>query len=246
MGLTIHYNLKSTTRSPKKARELVAHLRGRALDLPFSQVDDIVDLSGEDCNFDKRDQDDPLRWLLIQAGQYIVRLAPGGQEYHYRVFPTHVIAFGTLPGEGCESANFGLCRYPALIEVTDSTSPHRTKRIRTGLSGWRWSSFCKTQYASNPKCGGVENFLRCHLAVIRMLDHAKTLGILEEACDEGDFWQNRDVRALVKQVGNWNEISAAFAGELKDLLGARGDQLDAAITKFPNSEHLEAAGSGKE
>jgi len=184
MGLTIHYSLKSSTRSPKKARELIAHLRGRALDLPFAQVEDIVELRGEDCNFDQRDQDDPHRWLLIQAGQYIDRPAPGGGTYSYSVAPTHVIAFETLPGDGCEAANFGLCRYPAHIEVTDSDSPHRKKRLRTGLSGWSWQSFCKTQYASNAQCGGVENFLRCHLAVIKMLDHAKSLGILEDVSDE--------------------------------------------------------------
>jgi hypothetical protein len=42
MGLTIHYALKSRTRSLKKARELVAQLRGRAMDLPFALVDDII------------------------------------------------------------------------------------------------------------------------------------------------------------------------------------------------------------
>jgi len=233
MGLTIHYNLKSTTRSPKKARKLVAHLRGRALDLPSANVDDIVELSGEECDFDKRDQDDPLRWLLIQACQYVERPASGGRVRRYRVAPTHVIAFGTLPGEGCEQANWGLCRYPTHIEVANPDLPWRTKRIRPGLPGWRWSSFCKTQYSSNSQYGGVENFLRCHLAVIRMLDHAQTLGILEEVCDEGEFWRNRDIRALAKQVGDWNEMTAAFAGELKDLLG-------------DNANHLEAAGRGKE
>jgi len=35
MGLTIHWSLRSNTRSPKQARETIAHLRGRALDLPF-------------------------------------------------------------------------------------------------------------------------------------------------------------------------------------------------------------------
>jgi hypothetical protein len=108
MGLTIHYSLKSNTRSPKKARELVAHLRGRALDLPFAQVEDIIELAGEACDFDQRDQDDPHRWLLIQAGQYISRPAPGGGTYSYSVPPSHLIAFETLPGDGCESANFGL------------------------------------------------------------------------------------------------------------------------------------------
>jgi hypothetical protein len=243
MGLTIHYSLRAVVRSPKKARELVAHLRGRALDLPFAQVEDIVELTGQACDFDQSDRDDPHRWLLIQAGQYVDRPAPGGGTYSYNVAPTHVIAFETLPGDGCEPANFGLCRYPAQIEVTDSDWPHRKRTLGTGLSGWRWESFCKTQYASNRDCGGVENFLRCHLAVIKMLDHAKSLGILEDVSDEGDFWQDRDVRDLAQQVGQWNEMIAAFAGGLKDLLG---DQVDSKITKFPDFEHLEAAGRGKE
>jgi hypothetical protein len=36
---------------------------------------------------------------------------------------------------------------------------------------------------------------------------------------------------------------ASFAGELKDLLG---NQVATEITKFPDFEHLEAAGRGKE
>ncbi len=78
------------------------------------------------------------------------------------------------------------------------------------LSDWSWQSFCKTQYAGNAECGGGENFLRCHLAVIRVLDQAKSLGIMEDVSDEGDFWQNRDVRALAEEVGQWNE-SDSFA-----------------------------------
>jgi len=242
MGLTIHYALKSSTRSPKKARELVAHLRGRALDLPFAQVEDIVELKGEECDFDRRDRDDPHRWLLIQAGRHIERFMPGVGNCSYRVNPTHVIAFETLPGDGCEPANFGLCRYPTHIEVAKPYRQDLKHRFRTGLSGWTWSSFCKTQYSSNSECGGVENFLRCHLAVIKVLDHAKSLDIIEEVDDEGEFWQDRDVRALAGQVGEWNEMLAAFAGELKDLLG---DQVDAEITKYPDFEHLEAAGCGR-
>ena len=243
MGLTIHYSLKSSTRSLKQARELVAALRGRALDLPFAEVEDIIELQGQQCDFDQCDENDPHRWLLIQAGQYITRKAAGGCLRHYQVAPAHIIAFETAPGAGCESANFGLCRYPRHIEVPDHRRPGEMKRIATGLGGWSWSSFCKTQYASNPQHGGVEHFLRCHLAVIRMLDHAKSLGILQEVSDEGDYWQNRDVRALAEEVGEWNEMIAAFAGKLKDLLG---EQVDAHISKYPDFEHLEAAGCGKE
>ena len=60
---------------------------------------------------------------------------------------------------------------------------------RVGIEGFQKLVVLKRilpQYASNPDCGGVENFLRCHLAVVKLLDHAATLGILKEVSDEGD------------------------------------------------------------
>jgi hypothetical protein len=250
MGLTIHYSLRSNTRSPKKARELVASLRSRALDLPFEHVGDIVGLSGTECDIESLDRDHPHRWLLIQAGQYVGCPARGGGTHSYRVSPTHVVAFETVPGPGCEPANLGLCKYPGFLEIEgEERYVYRkgfvqpTRRLRTGLNGWRWSSFCKTQYASNPDCGGVQNFLRCHLAVIRLLDHAQSLGILNEVSDEGDYWDKRDVPALAGEVGEWNEMIAAFAGEMKDWLG---DDVKSAITDFPDFEHLEAKGRAVE
>ncbi len=237
MGLTIHYNLKSSTRSPKKARELVARLRGRALDLPFERVDDIIELSGPACDYEQCGLDHPHRWLLIQSGAYVDD--PRDKHFSYRVKPTHVIAFSTWPGQGCEDANFGLCRYPAYIEVQDRVLRGQTRKLPTRLGGWCWGSFCKTQYASNPECGGVANFLHCHLIVIRMLDHAKELGILRSVSDEGDFWEKRNIEDLSREVGQWNEMIAGLAGELKDKLG---DEVLSAITKFANFEHIKAKG----
>jgi hypothetical protein len=108
--------------------------------------------------------------------------------------------------------------------------------LRTELKGWCWSSFCKTQYASQY---GVEHFLRCHLTVIRLLDHAKQLGILASVSDEGDYWEKRDIKALTQEVGEWNEGMAGLVGQLKDLFG--GD-FAAPITEYSNFEHLEAKG----
>ena len=247
MGLTIHYSLRSRVRSPRKARELVARLRGRALDLPFEQVADIVELTGPACDFENCDREDPHRWLLIQAGQYVDRPAPGGGNYSYGVAPTHLVAFETLPGPGCEPANFGLCRYPAFIEIEEEERyvrgkgwvPARKRRLRTKLTGWYWGIFCKTQYASNSECGGAQNFLRCHLAVIKVLDQAKSLGILEDVSDEGGFWEKRDVKALAEEVGDWNAMIAGWAGQLRDMFG---DEVVSEITNFPDFEHLEARG----
>ena len=74
---------------------------------------------------------------------------------------------------------------------------------------------------------------------IKVLDQAKSLGILDEVSDEGDFWEKRNIRALAEEVGEWNEMIAAFAGQMKDVLG---DELEAPITDYSDFEHLEARG----
>ncbi len=99
--------------------------------------------------------------------------------------PKRIIGFTTLPGKGSERANFALCRRASFK--------------------WTFNGFCKTQGASDPDFGGVENFLRSHLALITLLDSAKQLGILESVKDEGAFWQNRDVDALVDHLGCFNQ-----------------------------------------
>jgi len=80
------------------------------------------------------------------------------------------------------------------------------------LTGWHWSSFCKTQYASNPDFGGVQNFLKCHRSVITILDHAKALGILGEVNDRGGYWTHRDMEALAQEVEEWNQMIAGRGG----------------------------------
>ena len=251
MGLTIHYSLKSSVRSPKRAREQVDWLRGRAVDLQLEQVGQVVELYGRECDYKPLDLEDPHRWLLIQAGRHLDRpAADGGGAYSISVAPAHVIAFEAAAGPGCEPVNMGLCRYPGLIEIEEDEQhaggrgPTRSpRRIRTGLAGWSWSSFCKTQYASSPDCGGVQNFLRCHLAVVTLLDQARALGVLDAVSDEGDFWEKRDVRALAETVGEWNEMVAAFAGRMLDRFG---ENFKSAITAFPDFEHLEARGRSGE
>jgi len=227
MGLTIHYHLKHKG-TEKSARSLIEQLHQAAQDLPFKEVQDLVDLKGEACKFDRLDRDNPLRWLLVQADATLKL----DEHSWLGVSPTRIIAFETWPGEGCEAANFGLCQYPATIE-------HNGKTIRTKMSGWRWRSFCKTQYASDPACGGIENFLRCHLLVVALLDKAMELGCLDEVYDEGKFWEKRDLKALVPEIESWNGMIAAFAGQLKDVVG---EEIEAPITEFSNFEQLELAG----
>jgi hypothetical protein len=66
MGLTIHYELAATG-DEANARKLVQQLRQAALDLPFQHVGGIVEFRGDECDWKQRPDDDPYRWLLIQA-----------------------------------------------------------------------------------------------------------------------------------------------------------------------------------
>ena len=70
MGLTIHYQLAATG-DEAHARKLVQQLRQAALDLPFQHVGDLVEFTGDQCDYKQRADNDPCRWLLIQAGTLI-------------------------------------------------------------------------------------------------------------------------------------------------------------------------------
>ena len=71
------------------------------------------------------------------------------------------------------------------------------------------------------------------------------ISIRHAQADEGGFWNQRDLRALVQGIGSWNEIIAAFGGRLKDLLGDGSLGVEFAIAQYPNFEQLEAAGQAK-
>jgi len=242
VGLTIHYQLAATG-DEANARKLVQQLRQAALDLPFQHVGEIVEFRGDQCDWKQRPDDDPYRWLLIQAGTHIaLPVSPSekrqGVTRQLDVRPLHIIAFETEPGDGCEAANFGLSQFPSEI------SHPQFGKLQTKLKGWSWHSFCKTHYASDPRCGGLPNFLRCHLGVVALLDEAQRLGVLGKVSDEGDFWETRSLERLTKEIGEQSAMLAGFLGALKDAMGQApgAGTVEAPIAAYPNFEHLEAEG----
>src|ERR1039457_2258704 len=97
MGLMIHYQL-ATTGDEAHARKLVQQLRQAALDLPFQHVGEIVRLRGDEGDYKQRADNDPYRWLLIQAGTFIaLPVTPAERRRGVRrdmdVRPLHVISF---------------------------------------------------------------------------------------------------------------------------------------------------------
>jgi hypothetical protein len=149
-------------------------------------------------------------------------------------------------------------------EFPEDEKFQQKRKIKTRLSGWRYGTFCKTQYASGPQCGGIPNFVRCHLCVIHLLDRIGALPTMKvEIDDEGKYgrsyytddpwaeervytWHDGkyDVKALVEEVGEWNTMIAATFGALNDVLKANGSavSLESPISTFPDFEHLEFKG----
>ena len=215
MGLTIVYNLSTDEDDSTRVRDLIGQLRDRAVKLPFSEVTDVIELQDEAADYRNSGPDDPNWWLLIQAGQYLL-----SESRSQPLPPSHLIAFTTVPGDGCEPANFGLCRRPR------------------GLSGWCWSSFCKTVYANHRDYGGVTNFLKCHIAVIKVLDYASELGFKTEVSDPSGYSESRRPEDLVRAVGGWTPQIALF------LAGQRGETDEtmlANIASYPVLQDLMAA-----
>jgi len=229
MGLTIHYTFAAGDRPLPEVRQIIKKLRHRALDLPFNMVSEVLEFTGKDCQF-IRGVDDDHGWLKCQAARLLTQVI-NGQECGVHINPTHIIAFTMCMSDGSEPANIGLCQYPPTAVIEGQQVPT--------VPGWAWRSFCKTQYASDPTLGGIKNFLKAHLGLVAVLDYANDLGILTAVDDEGDYWVNRDVPALVQTVGSWNEMVAGLAGQMKDLVGPA---LQSHITSYPNFEHLEAKG----
>jgi hypothetical protein len=153
----------------------------------------------------------PAHWKLWKL--------PDGSTTGEQISALEGWSVSVLPGEGCENADFGLCRYP-------------------GVKGWKLTSWCKTQYAARH---GIEHFLACHRRVISLLDLWREFGVNLDVCDEGEYWETRSLDHLRKRVGTYDRLVAAVAGTMKD--SAEGEPgFTAEIFDDARFEHLEAEG----
>lgn len=176
------------------------------MDLAFHEVSEIIELSGDACNATHFKADGDLHSLIVGAE----RMVAMGNQYHI-VQPERIIAFSAWPGFGSEPANVGLALYPGTISVLG-------KAVRTGIKGWWWESLCETHHASEEEYGGIRNFVRCHMTVVKLLDYAGGLEILGEVCDATGYWTNRNVEALGESVQEWNRQTDRMEEDMRRLL----------------------------
>ena len=137
------------------------------------------------------------------------------------------------PGEGCESALFGLCQYPRR-------TLHIPFDASTGASsGWDFRNYCKTQYANEH---GWPHFLRCHKIIISILDFWRKLGVTVETNDEGGYWESRSEEQLKEKLRQYDGLVAMAAGLFKDATTETFPRVESPIFARNDFERLEAQG----
>ena len=240
MGLTIYYELAADVQSADEAGDLMRELHVKAQAIDFTEVHDLSFYDEEEVRQIKEEEQrvkgGGAAYLLAQASMFVKaedEIDEDDGHGFMNVEPECFHRFSINPGEGSEWAAIGLSRMPSTVEHNGQTRP-------TGLARWHWQSFCKTQYASNPKFGGIDNFLRCHLGLVELLDYASELGVLRRANDDSEYWDHRDEAVLREKLTQMNRLVASFTGAFKDAMGENRDQAVSPITDFPNFEHLEA------
>jgi hypothetical protein len=251
MGLTIQYEWK-TKADLSTARRLMARFHAMAKKLPFDKVTKIFeqDAPGGNFKFHKYDESYKLGNL------YLSRKRDDGESELVDVPAVHAMFF-LVHVEGAETAAIGLASHPPVVVHREDVLERREDGTVQGkLIGqgdpiefptrrrgyYSWQSFCKTQYAGNPKLGGEANFLKAHLTLIELLDLIDAAGIKVRINDDSRYAKHRDVDRLLALLRKWDAIIAGFAGGLTDALGNVPGSVVAPIKERPDFEHLEAKG----
>ena len=221
MGLAISYSFNLTDASISEAREKVIALHQCASELSLIQIGELIELEGEACLFQQPDPHIVLKTCALRPEEIVQNLLNNTAETKC----CYLIGFNILPGQGSSGAAFGLATH-----LGESKN-------------WLWHASCKTQYASNPEYGGTENFVKCHLSVLRMVEYAQELGILKEVVDPSGYWEQRNLEALVETVAEQNVLTAAIMGSIKDAFSTQGYRTIAPILDWANFEYLEARGN---
>ena len=227
MGVTIHYKLHLPLRPGLRAGEILNQLRRRALRYRTDgRVDEVLPVRTDD--------------QALRHGRTLRFFPSPGQSKwsgEVELVPRMGFVLPVMVGKHCEPLWLGLAQYPDGVGGADG------QNHRTGLTGWRWSGFCKTQFAS---LHGWEHFRRCHLAVLGLLDAARRLGCRVTVSDEGEYWPGRNEAALRQNVEQMNCAIAAAAGAMKDFDKTTGSEgVQSPIFAHPQFEHLEAKGAAQ-
>jgi hypothetical protein len=143
-------------------------------------------------------------WQIIRAMRHVKEKERDGSiSYREELKPSKVTSLNIWPGKGCESSDLNFYK--------------RGK-------WWTCRSFTKTQYA--------EEFVKCHLLVVRLMDMLKEEGFSVDVCDEGDYWETRDLEKLADNINQYTSMIKSIFGTLIKKGGF--DNIEAPITECEN------------
>ena len=179
----------------------------------------------------------PGSGVSVRSGRYLSHrrgYGPGYVELQLDDYASHDIRFrfrGTI-----DEARALFASHEFKADLEDII--HGREHVIPAAHGI-WSSFCKTQFANDPREGGWPNFQRAHLSVLAILEHMQQIGFKVRVHDESDFWKHRDLAALAKTIGEWDAMIAGMAGIFKDVAEANGQGFDSPVLGRADFEHLE-------
>jgi hypothetical protein len=215
VGLHLSFELRLPPHTDKEVvAGMLSALRTLALSQPFGDVSPLLVVADTD------EATAPRRRTLQRYARVIAE--PDEEDLPPLTGdPDSAIGFFVNPGQGCETAFFGLLRRHDVAGVP---------------ADWYWHCSCKTQYASTVSDA---HFITCHTSLINLLDQAAQLGLQLDVNDEGHYWETRDTARLLSEVAHMNQLVARFVGALSDAMGNARGRLQAPIVDHPRFERLE-------
>ena len=217
MGLHLNFDLRLPGSAPaERVLELLERLRAFAQRTAARRVSSIYSTRTEWDG--SQPGADRLEGFFHLWAEILSKPWRDESDPEIEVDPLSALGFVILPGKGSEAATVGFIR---------------RRFPDTGAEEWHWSTHCKTQYAS---IVSDEHLVRCHSALVEILDHAIALGIEVDVHDETGYWESRDPAVLLASVQRMNHLVAKFAGQLSDALPVK---IEAPIFEHPGFEHLE-------
>ncbi len=204
MGLTIHYEVSIPT--TENIVEKLEKVRQKCLDLPFEEVNEVKDIEV------KKETIQLFRDLQKQysyphnSSENLEKRDKMMEERGVDTWTVimidrqkhpknhHLAQLSLWAGKGCEGTEFSF-----------------TKKRKY----WKCSGFTKTQYA--------EQFVKCHLLVIKALDLLKEQGFTVKVSDEGHYWETRDLKVLAKNINDYTALIKSIFGTIKDKVDGQSN-----------------------
>ena len=219
MGLTINYDI-SFKGTAEELLEKIETIRQKCLDLPFEQVTKIEHiLYGEKEYKCYRDIENRLMYPNntkdnMQKASNLYNSMGIDREVliNYDVYhkskkfrPFSFVKWGVWAGKGCEGTDFNFFKKKTW---------------------WKCHSFTKTQYA--------EQFVKCHLLVIKVLDFFKEQGFVVKVDDEGHYWEKRDFDTLSKEINDYTTMIKSLFGDFSVAAKKEGMTVESPIIEAEN------------